>query len=70
MYVPKAIAFVAEMLRLQGFESEHLRKDRAARHAGDQVSDRPAAALRMEQIHDRERERLDDGRPFAARTVE
>lgn len=63
---------IAEMLGLQGLESESrrkdLREDRTARYAGDQIGDRPAAALWMEQIHDRVRERLVDGRPFAART--
>lgn len=60
-----AFFLLTEMLRLQGFEREHLREDRAAGHAGDQVGDRPVAALRMEQILDRGREGLVDGRPFS-----
>lgn len=52
------------MLGLQGLERQHLREDRAAGHAGDQVGDRAAAALWMEQILDRGREGLVDGRPF------
>lgn len=59
---------IAEMLGLQGLESEDFREDRTARYAGDQVGDRSAAALRMEQIHDRDRASLVDGCPFAART--
>lgn len=55
------------MLGLQGLKSEDLREDRTARYAGDQVGDHPPTALWMEQIHDRERARLVDGRPFAAR---
>lgn len=63
---------IAEMLGLQGLESENrkknFREDRTARYAGDEIGDRSAAALRMEQIHDRVRARLVGGRSFAART--
>lgn len=48
-----AHSLVAEMLGQQGLESDHLRENRAAGHAGDQVRDRAAAALWMEQIYDR-----------------
>lgn len=68
---PKRILrfFVTEMLRPEGFENTHLREDRAATHAGDQIGDRPAATLRMEQIHDRERTRLAHGRRNAERGI-
>jgi len=54
------------MLGLQGVEDKHLREDRAAGHAGDQVGNRSAAALWMEQIYDRGGARLVDGRTLAA----
>lgn len=56
------------MLGRQGLEGDDVRKDRATGHAGDEVGDRVTAPLRMEQIHDHNRERLVDGRPVAGGT--
>lgn len=57
-----------EMLGLQGLEGEHVREDRAAGHAGDEVGDRTAASLWLEQIHDHHGDRLVNGRPFPGGT--
>lgn len=44
--------FFLEMLGLQGISSAHIRQDGASRHPSDKIGDCPAAALRLEQIHD------------------
>lgn len=48
------------MLGLQGIEGEHVRENRATGHAGDEVGDRFADPLQLEQIHHHHGERLVD----------
>lgn len=49
------------MFGLQSVKGEHVRQDRTAGHAGDEVGDRVAAPLRVEQIHHHHGERVVDG---------
>lgn len=49
------------MLGLQGIGREHVRAHGAARDPGDQVRDRPAAALQLEQVQHNRGDAVGDG---------